>query len=77
VLLPTGILATQLGLMGVTAADTVLIVSGDKLRNATLVGMALDRLGHRRWAILNGGFSKWAAEKRPVDNGLSAMTTTT
>jgi thiosulfate/3-mercaptopyruvate sulfurtransferase len=47
------------------------------LRDATLVGMALNRVGHKRWAILEGGFDKWAGEERPVDNKLPAITAAT
>lgn len=76
-LLPAEMLAAQLSLMGIKPTDMVVIVPGDKFRDATLVGMALDRVGHDRWAILEGGFDKWAGEKRPVDNKLPAITATT
>ncbi|MBN2473619.1 MAG: YeeE/YedE family protein [Pirellulales bacterium] len=76
VLLPAEMLAAQLGLMGLTPADMVVIVPGDKLRDATLVGMALDRVGQKQWGILEGGFDQWAAEKRPVDNTLPAVAAT-
>jgi thiosulfate/3-mercaptopyruvate sulfurtransferase len=76
-LLPAEMIAAQLSLMGIKPTDTVVIVPGDKLRDATLVGMALNRVGHKRWAILEGGFDKWAGEKRPVDNRLPAITATT
>jgi thiosulfate/3-mercaptopyruvate sulfurtransferase len=55
----------------------VVIVPGDKLRDATLVGMALNRVGHTRWGLLEGGFDKWVGEKRPVDNKLPAIKATT
>jgi thiosulfate/3-mercaptopyruvate sulfurtransferase len=70
-------LAAQLSLVGVKPTDMVVIVTGDKLRDATLVGMALNRVGHTRWALLDGGFDKWASEKRPVDNKLPAIQATT
>jgi thiosulfate/3-mercaptopyruvate sulfurtransferase len=76
-LLPAEIIAAPMGLMGIKATDTVVVVPGDKLRDATLVGMALNRVGHKHWAILDGGFEKWAAEKRPVDNKLPAIAATT
>lgn len=76
-LLPAELIAAQLSLMGVKPTDMAVIVPGDRLRDATLVGMALNRVGHKRWAILEGGFEKWAGEKRPIDNKLPAITATT
>ncbi len=66
VLLPGELIAAQLGLMGIRPDDTVVIVGGEKLRDATLVGMGLDRVGHARWAILDGGFPQWTTENRPT-----------
>ena len=76
-LLPAEMLATQLSLIGIEPTNMVVIVPGDKLRDATLVGMGLDRVGHRRWGILEGGFGKWVLEKRPVDNKLPTVAATT
>ncbi len=66
-LLPPQILAGLLSLMGIEPTDQVVIVPGDSLRDATLVSMALQRVGHERWAILEGGFGQWAAENRAWD----------
>lgn len=70
-LLPADMLAAQLSLLGVRPSDVAVVVPGGKLRDATLVGMALDRVGHARWGILEGGFDRWAAEKRPLTAALS------
>jgi len=72
-LLPSDMLARQLSLMGIEPTDTVVLVAGDKLHDATLVGMALERLGHRKYGILDGGFGKWIAEKRPVNTVLPTV----
>ncbi len=65
VLLPAGILAQKLSLFGIEPGDTVvLIYGGDRLRDATLIGMVFERLGHRRYAVLEGGYDKWTIEKR-------------
>ncbi|NLS93736.1 MAG: YeeE/YedE family protein [Planctomycetaceae bacterium] len=72
VLMPAEALAVQFGLMGISAGDTVVVVAGDKVRDATLVGMALSRVGHRNWAILEGGFDAWTGEGRPADATLVA-----
>lgn len=71
VLLPTEMLAAHFALMGIQPNDMVVLVyGGDKVRDATLVGMAFERLGHKNYAILDGGFDKWAAEGRPLSTEL-------
>ena len=69
-LLPADMLARHLSLMGIQPADTIVLVPGNAVRDATLVGLGLERLGHANWAVLNGGFAKWSAEQRPVDTAL-------
>jgi len=76
-LLPGEMLAAQLSLTGIRSTDTIVLVSGDKLRDATLVAMALARVGHAGWTILDGAFDKWIAENRPVDNTLPAVSPST
>jgi thiosulfate/3-mercaptopyruvate sulfurtransferase len=66
-LLPAPVLAVHFSLMGIRPGDLVVVVAGDKMQDATLVGMACERLGHHRYAVLNGGFGKWQAETRPTD----------
>ncbi len=73
-LLPAPMLAAQFSLLGLQPSDTIVLVSGDKLHDTTLAGMALGRLGHRDYAVLNGGSAKWAQEGRPVDAALPAVT---
>jgi thiosulfate/3-mercaptopyruvate sulfurtransferase len=73
-LLPPAMLAAQFSLLGLQPSDTVVIVSGDKLYDTTLVGMAFERLGHTNYAIMNGGYAKWAKERRPADAALPAVT---
>ncbi|MBM4091147.1 MAG: sulfurtransferase [Planctomycetes bacterium] len=83
-LLPADMLARHLSLMGIRPDDTVVLVHGNEpevtelgnaLRDATLVGMSLARLGHTRWTILDGGFARWVEEKRPVTTDLPAIAT--
>jgi thiosulfate/3-mercaptopyruvate sulfurtransferase len=73
-LLPAPMLALHFSQMGIEPGDLVVVAAGDKMQDATLVGMACERLKHRRYAVLNGGFPKWQAEKRPVDAALPAIT---
>jgi thiosulfate/3-mercaptopyruvate sulfurtransferase len=76
-LLPAGMLAAQFSLLGLQPSDTVVLVSGDKLYDTTLAGMAFERLGHMDYAVLNGGYAKWAEEGRPADAALPAVTGST
>ena len=69
-LLPAEVLAEHLSLMGIEPSDTVVIVPGEAMQDATLVAMVFERLGHRRYVILDGGFAKWTAEKRSIDTWL-------
>ena len=78
-LLPADMLARHMSLMGVRPSDTVVLVYGNAagetelgngLRDATLVGMGLERLRHARWSILDGGFARWSAAKLPVTTDL-------
>jgi thiosulfate/3-mercaptopyruvate sulfurtransferase len=73
-LLPPAMLAAQFSLLGLVPSDTIVLVTGDKLHDATLAGLALERLGHAAYHILNGGFTQWAQEGRPVETALPAVT---
>jgi thiosulfate/3-mercaptopyruvate sulfurtransferase len=73
-LLPAPMLAAQFSLLGLNPSDTIVLVSGDKFHDATLAGMAFERLGHRDFAILNGGYAKWAQAGRPTDTSLPTVT---
>jgi len=72
-LLPAAMLAEHFSLMGIHPDDFVVLVCARKIRNATLVGMACERLKHGRYAVLRGGFTKWQAEKRSVDTILPSI----
>ena len=69
--MPAEILAAKLSLMGIQPKDLIVLVyDGDKIRDAGLIAMALERVGHSRYAILDGGFDKWVAEGKPIGNAL-------
>jgi thiosulfate/3-mercaptopyruvate sulfurtransferase len=72
-LLPAPMLTAQFSLLGLNPGDTVVFVSGDKFHDATLAGMACERLGHMNFTILDGGYAKWAQEGRPADSALPAV----
>jgi len=73
-LLPAPMLGAQFSLLGLNPEDTVVLVTGDKFHDATLAGMAFERMGHMSFAILNGGYAKWAQERRQADTALPAVT---
>jgi thiosulfate/3-mercaptopyruvate sulfurtransferase len=75
-LLPAKLLAEHFSFMGIRPEDTLIVIWGDKEQDATLVGMACERLGHSRFAVLRGGFAKWQSEKRLVDTLLPVVTPT-
>lgn len=75
-LLPSEMLAMHFSNLGLMPGDTAVIVHGEKIMDATLVGMAFERLGHKRYGILNGGFARWAAENRRVDTVLPSIQAT-
>ena len=76
-LLPPAMLAAQFSLLGLQKSDTVVLVSGDKLHDLTLAGMAFERLGHMDYAVMNGGYAKWAEEGRSANAALPAVTEST
>jgi len=75
-LLPGDMIARHLGLLGVTPEMTVILVPSDKLHDATLAAMALERVGHDRCALLDGGWEQWVAEQGPTDTLLPSIVAT-
>ncbi len=67
---PADMLARHLSLWGIQPTDTVIFIYGDKPHDATLASMALERLGHRRFGILNGGFALWKTQQKPLTTNL-------
>ncbi len=63
---PGDMLARHASSMGIRPGDTVVIVYGAKTQDATLAGIALERLGHSSYKILNGGFAAWTSAGKPV-----------
>lgn len=70
---PANMLGEHLSAMGIQPADTVVIVYGDKTQDATLVGIALERLGHTSYKILNGGFAAWKSAQKPLVSDLPTV----
>lgn len=69
-LLPAAIISQHLSLMGILPETTVIMVFGDKVQDATLAGMALERLGHKKYAVLSGGYGSWKSAGMKTDTAL-------
>lgn len=69
-LLPADELATRFAAMGV-GNDTSVVIYADRVSPpATYVALALERLGHLRHAIMEGGIDQWTKEGRPTTTQL-------
>ncbi len=73
--LPAEALAREFGWLGLTAEETVVVYS-DELRDATLTAVALERVGHARFAVLHGGWGAWLAAEGPTDSALPKVAPT-
>jgi len=69
-LLPAEDLARRLSALGIDPSAFVVLVYGDKAYDATLAALALERVGHQKFAVLLGGFPRWIKEGHPVDTRL-------
>ena len=65
-LMPYDQLAKLLSAMGVTHGTTLIIYAEQSDFKPAYLAWALDYLGHKQWAILDGGFNKWKAENRTI-----------
>jgi len=72
---PADMLARHMSAMGIRPVDTVVILYGDKTQDATLVGIALERLGHTSYRIVNGGFAAWTLAQKPIVSDLPVVVT--
>jgi thiosulfate/3-mercaptopyruvate sulfurtransferase len=60
------------GAMGVGNDDTVITYDGGKWTGACRVWWMFRAFGHRKLAVLDGGFAKWTAEGKRVESGPAA-----
>lgn len=65
-LLAPAALAAKAGTWGLTADTPVVVLGGDRLQDPTHLVLALVALGHRKVAVLEGGFPAWARAGLPV-----------
>lgn len=71
---PVELLARQVSLMGILPENLIVLVPSDGIRDATLVSLALERLGHTAYAVLNGGYDQWITDKYPINTALPNVT---
>ncbi len=68
VAVPKQRLMTILGILGIGPDDHVVIYDDMGGINAARLFWELERLGHRRVSVLDGGLVRWILDGRPVDN---------
>jgi thiosulfate/3-mercaptopyruvate sulfurtransferase len=64
-----GVLARTFGRLAITSGVQVVAYDQDNGMWASRLWWLLRWLGHDAVAVLDGGFAKWIAEKRPTDRG--------
>jgi thiosulfate/3-mercaptopyruvate sulfurtransferase len=67
--------ARQVGGLGISNADLVVAYDARGVVSAARVWWTFRAFGHDRVAVLDGGLSKWRAEGRPVESGVTAPAT--
>ncbi len=73
-LMPAEVLVVMLGKMGVGRNTAVAVYAEQSDFKPAYLVWALDYLGHPSSAILDGGFTKWKEEGRPVTQDYPAVT---
>ena len=68
---PDDQLASRFATAGLTPEQDVIAYDDEGGVKAARFLWTLDLLGHRRWALLNGGLIAWLAERRPIESGPS------
>jgi thiosulfate/3-mercaptopyruvate sulfurtransferase len=61
--------ARQVGELGISNADLVVVYDARGVVSAARVWWTFRAFGHDRVAVLDGGLRKWRAEGRPVESG--------
>lgn len=74
---PTEFFADEVGKLGLSETDTIVIYDGYGLRTSARAWWNFTIMGAQNVKILEGGLPKWVVENRPVENGYSAPTPTT
>jgi thiosulfate/3-mercaptopyruvate sulfurtransferase len=61
--------ASAMGRLGIGSGDRIVVYDNSPIRTAARGGFMLRPVGARQGAILDGGFQKWLAERRPTESG--------
>jgi thiosulfate/3-mercaptopyruvate sulfurtransferase len=72
-LMPVSALALLLGEMGIGRETTVVVYSEINHYRATYFLWALDVIGHKKWAVLEGGCEGWKQAGRPLTQDYPAL----
>ena len=59
--------AAEVGKLGVSNADRIVCYDGGKMTAAGRAWWMFRAFGHSRVQVLDGGFTKWRAENRPIE----------
>lgn len=73
ILVPVAEAESELGLVGITPAHTVVVYDDTVWEPAARVFWTLEVLGHQKAVVLDGGFSKWVKEGRPISKEAPAV----
>lgn len=66
----------RLGQLGITKETMVVVYDDQGGFNASRLFFTLEYAGHKKVALLNGGITKWVAEKRALSNALQQVSKT-
>src|SRR5574337_1145587 len=66
----------RMGQLGITKETMVVAYDDQGGLNASRLFFTLEYVGHKKVALLNGGMTKWAAEKRVLSTTLPQVSTT-
>jgi len=69
-------IAELLGARGISAASHIVLYDGGKSTAAGRVFWVLEVYGHARVSVIDGGFTKWRAEKRDTTKEVAKATAT-
>jgi thiosulfate/3-mercaptopyruvate sulfurtransferase len=61
--------ASAMGRLGIGSGDRIVVYDNSPIRTAARGWFMLRHFGARQVAILDGGFQKWLAERRPTESG--------
>jgi len=76
-MLPIEALAAKAGAWGLTPDTDVVVYGGDRMHDPTHLALVLVALGHRKVAVMEGGYAAWVSRGHPVTTAAPAVTPAT